>query len=106
MEGDPRKHKEKVGQVRYGRRAIKVNTNEWVTNMGSKAQSLGDLPKTVWLAVAAELCQWKMLGKGPGKGWGMYLANATPQSQAFPCTALCLVIERGQQDREETGCWE
>lgn len=58
---DPRKHKERVRQVRDGKqRAIKVNTKEQITIMGSQDQSLGDLLKNMWLAPASELCQWRM----------------------------------------------
>lgn len=59
--GDPRKHKEGVRQVRDEKqRAIKVNTKEQITIMGSQDQSLGDLLKNMWLAFALELCQRKM----------------------------------------------
>lgn len=59
--GDPRKHKEGVRQIRDGKqRAIKVNTKEQITIIGSQDQSLGDLLKSMWLALASELCQWRV----------------------------------------------
>lgn len=76
--------------------------------MGSKAQSPGDLLKTMWLVIAEELCQWKMVRKGPGEGWGTYLANAIPQPRAL--TSLHFTVpgdsKRPARQRRETGCWE
>lgn len=49
-----------MGQITCGRpRAIKVNADEHIVILGSQAESPGDLLKTVWLALASELCRWR-----------------------------------------------